>query len=180
MEVTEKPVSPKEVYISLGIGDSTLRKWCLALEANDYSFSRTDKNKRIFFEKDLVVLRHFRNLVQVQNFSIENAALIVVSKFKEEPVREENSNNSVPALRDSNEVITKLLEHIERQENFNHQLLKRLDEQQKYIEEHVNRRDSLLTEALRESQETKKLLLEAQAEQQKKPRKGLLRFFSKE
>lgn len=180
MEGTEKPVSPKDVYISLGIGDSTLRKWCLALEAQDYSFSRTDKNKRIFFEKDLVVLRHFRNLVQVQNFSIENAALIVVSKFKEEPVQEENSSNSVPALRDSNEVITKLLNHIEQQEVFNQQLLKRLDEQQKYIEEHVNKRDSLLMDALRESQETKKLLLEAKEEQQKKSRKGLLKWFSKD
>lgn len=181
MEGTEKPVSPKDVYISLGIGDSTLRKWCLALEAQDYSFSRTDKNKRIFFEKDLVVLRHFRNLVQVQNFSIENAALIVVSKFKEEPVQEENSNNSVPALRDSNEVITKLLNHIEQQEAFNQQLLKRLDEQQKYIEEHVSKRDSLLMDALRESQETKKLLLEAkEEEQQKKARKGLMRWFSRD
>jgi hypothetical protein len=181
MEITEQPISAKEVYISLGIGDSTLRKWCLALEAHDYPLSRTDNNKRIFFEKDLVVLRHFRNLVQVQNFSIENAALIVVSKFKETTDRNENSENNVPALRDANEVITKLLDHIEQQEIFNQQLLRRLDEQQQYIEERLNHRDNMLLESLRESQETKQLLLEAkEAEQQKKPRKGLLRWFSKE
>jgi DNA-binding transcriptional MerR regulator len=180
MEITDKPVSSKEVYVSLGIGDSTLRKWALALEANGYIFPRTDNNKRLFFEKDLVVLRHFRNLVQVQNFSIENAALIVTSKFNEEPVPEENSTNSVPALRDSNELIEKLMNHIEQQEVFNQQLLKRLDEQQKYIEERLNQRDSMLMDSLRQSQETKQLLLEVKEAQEKKPRKGFMHFFSKE
>lgn len=180
MEGTEKPIPAKDVYISLGIGDSTLRKWCLALESQDYIFSRTDNNKRLFSEKDLVVLRHFRNLVQVQNFSIENAAIIVTSKFKESPSDNTNSENNVPAMRDSNEVIGKLMEHIERQEEFNQKLLKRLDEQQKYIEERLEQRDSLLMDSIRSSQETKKLLLEVREEQQKKPRKGLFRFFSKD
>lgn len=173
MEGTEKPISPKDVHISLGIGDSTLRKWCLAMEAQDYQFSRTDNNRRVFFEKDMTVLRHFRNLVQVQNFSIENAAIIVVSKHKDDASLQTNSENSVPVLRDSNEIISKLLDHIEHQEEFNKQLLKRLDEQQKYIEERLDKRDSLLLESIREAQETKKLIAAAQEEQQKKG------FFSK-
>lgn len=168
MEGTEKPISPKDVHVSLGIGDSTLRKWCLALEAQDYQFSRTDNNRRVFFENDMAVLRQFRNLVQVQNFSIENAAIIVVSKHKEDASLQTNGENNVPALRDSNEVIGKLLDYIEHQEEFNKQLLKRLDEQQKYIEERLDKRDSLLLESIRETQETKKLIAAAQEEQQKK------------
>ncbi|MED3553983.1 DUF3967 domain-containing protein [Cytobacillus praedii] len=179
MEVTEKPISPKDVHISLGIGDSTLRKWCLALEAQEYQFSRTDNNRRVFFEKDLVLLRKFRNLVQVQNFSIENAAIIVVSKNREDASLEKNTENSVPALRDSSELINKLMTHIEQQEEFNKQLLKRLDEQQKYLDERLDKRDELLMQSIRESQETKKLIAAAQ-EEQKKPRKGLLKWFTKE
>lgn len=180
MEVTEKPISPKDVHISLGIGDSTLRKWCLALESQEYIFSRTDNNRRIFFEKDLVVLRHFRNLVQVQNFSIENAAIIVVSRYKEEASLEKNSENSVLALRDSTEIINKLMGHIEQQEEFNQQLLRRMDEQQKYLDERLNKRDELLLQSIRESQETKKLIAATQEEKEKKPKRGLLRFFSKD
>ncbi|MBY0124506.1 DUF3967 domain-containing protein [Bacillus sp. S/N-304-OC-R1] len=180
MDGTEKPVSPKDVHISLGIGDSTLRKWCLALEAQEYQFSRTDNNRRVFFEKDLVVLRQFRNLVQVQNFSIENAAIIVASSHREDASSKENNENTVPALRDSNEIINRLLNHIEQQEEFNQQLLKRLDGQQKYIEERLDKRDQLLMESIREAQETKKLIAATQEEQQKKPRKGLLKWLTKD
>jgi DNA-binding transcriptional MerR regulator len=170
MEGTEKPISPKQVYVKLGIGDSTLRKWCLALEQNHIYFSRTDNNRRIFFEKDLELLRQFRNLVQVQNFSIENAAIVVASKKKEEASAEENSKNGVPAIRDSSEVIQKLLEHIERQEHFNQELLKRLDEQQAYIDERMEKRDQLLLEQVKEASEAK--------EPEKKPRRGIFRIFS--
>lgn len=69
MQETEKPLSPKEASISLGIGDSTMRKWCLALETNEYFFSRTENTCRVFFENenDMIVLRHLRQLVQEQN-----------------------------------------------------------------------------------------------------------------
>ncbi|WP_019244553.1 MULTISPECIES: DUF3967 domain-containing protein [Bacillus] len=179
MQGTEKPLSPKEVSINLGIGDSTLRKWCLALEAHEYFFPRTDNNRRVFYERDVVILRHLRQLIQVQNFTLENASLIVVSKFKEDTSLVTNTENSVPQLRDSNEIIEKLMSHIEQQETFNKQLLEKLEEQQKYIEERLNKRDELLMESLKQSQETKRLLLEAQ-EEQKKKRKGLFSFFSKD
>ena len=193
MQGTEKPITPKEASISLGIGDSTLRKWCIALEAHEYFFSRTGNNKRVFFEKDLIILRHLRELVQVQNFSLENASIIVASKFKDLPSTNPNSENSVPALRDSNAAIQSLMEYIEQQEAFNKELLTRLDqqeafnkklitrleEQDKYIQERLEKRDSMLMESLKASQETKKLLLEAQ-EEQKKKRKGIFSFFNKD
>jgi hypothetical protein len=62
-ETTEKAYSPKEMSITLDIGDSTLRKWCIALENNGYGFIRNDQKNRVFVEGDLVVLRHFQNLI---------------------------------------------------------------------------------------------------------------------
>lgn len=192
MQGTEKPITPKDTSITLGIGDSTLRKWCLALEAREYFFSRTDNNKRVFFEKDLIVLRHLRELVQVQNFSLENASIIVASKFNDLTSTNSNTENSVPSLRDQNSAINDLLKYIEQQEKFNKELINRLDqqekfnkkliikleEQDKYIKESLEKRDSVLMESLQASQETKKLLLEAQ-EEQKKKRKGIFNFFNK-
>lgn len=195
MERTEAPYSAKDISLSLDIGDSTLRKWCLALEEHGYDFYRTDQNKRLFTEKDIIVLRHFQQLVQDKSMSMNNAALIVTSRFKKEVFSDETAieqleseMNNVPGMRSDGQLIQQLvtkIESFEEQQNrlveMNKALLDRLDEQQKYIEERLSMRDQVLMESLRESQEAKKLLLEVREEQQKKPqRKGLLKWFSKE
>ena len=172
MDVTEKPISPGDVHVALDIGDSTLRKWCLALEKQGYYFTRTDNNRRVFFEKDLEVLKHFRHLVKVQNFSLENAAIVVASKYKEKEgtVSEQpNSKNAnVLPTEQLQELVSKLLDHVERQEDFNRELLKRLEEQQRYIEERIDKRDRLLMQTLREyQQQTQKLI--AATEEEKLP-----------
>jgi hypothetical protein len=76
------------------------------------------------------------------------------------------------------EYIERQEERFEMQEQFNKKLLERLDEQQKYIEERLNNRDEMLMQSIRETQETKQLLLAAKEEEQKKPRKGLFKWFS--
>lgn len=40
-----------EVAKNLGIGSSTLRKYCLALEEVGYPFERGNNNSRVFFIK---------------------------------------------------------------------------------------------------------------------------------
>jgi DNA-binding transcriptional MerR regulator len=185
---TEKAYSTKEVSLTLGIGDSTLRKWCLALEKNAYKFLRNDRDQRLYVESDLVVLKHFQKLVQDHNMQLENAAALVVDRFGKGafepgtgivPVEKEEERRDLE--RSNSEVIQQLQEHIrtqqeymERQELFNQGLLKRLDQQQKYIEERLDVRDQTLLESLREVQETKKLIATAQE------KKGFLaRLFNK-
>lgn len=172
MDITEKPISPKDVHVVLDIGDSTLRKWCLALEKQGYHFPRTDNNRRVFYERDLEVLRHFRNLVKVQNLSLENAAIVVASRFKQEEgtLSEQKNNENAPVLPSGEvkEMIAKLLDHIERQEAFNKELLQRLEEQQRYIEERIDKRDQLLMQTLREHQQQTQRLIAA-AEEEKLP-----------
>lgn len=180
MRGTDKPYSPKDIALALYAGDSTIRKWCLALEEEGYLFSRTDNNRRVFFERDLVVLRYFQKLVQVQNMSMQNAARIVAPKFKDATFEQENVNNSAPALRSDTKVMEKVFDEIEQLKDLNKQLLKRLDEQQSYIEERLSKRDAVLLESLREVQETKKLMIEQKEEEdQKKSRKGIMRWFSR-
>src|SRR5690606_2037217 len=135
MRGTEKPYSPKDIALALDLGDRTIRKWCLALEQEGYLFSRTDNNRRVLFERDLVVLRHFQELVQVQNMSTENAARIVAPKFKDSTFEQSNSNNGVPVVRDDSPQLEKILDEIEQLKELNKSLLTRLEEQQTYIEE---------------------------------------------
>lgn len=185
-ERTEKAYSPKEMSTTLDVGDSTLRKWCLALEKNGYVFIRNDQNSRVYVENDLVVLRHFQQLVKQHNMQLENAAQLVVDRFGTGasevgtgvvPVEKEEKQRD---LMRSNEFVQKLLDHIEKQEAFNQELLKRLETQQKYIDERLEERDRKFMESLRDSQETKQQLLEIAAAHEEEKKKGFLsRLFGK-
>ena len=153
----ENPLSPKEMSDVLGISDSTLRKYCLALEKNEYFFSRTDNQKRVFFTKDLVVLKKLKELVKVQNMSMENASLIVSAKYKDEPVEQMNTANDVPEVRSSDGIFNKLIDEVEQLKSnqnelisINKQLLERLDEQQRYINERLDKRDEIGRASCRE------------------------------
>lgn len=179
MERTERPFTAKEVSAILEIGDSTLRKWCLAIEEQGYNFPRTDNNKRLFFKHDIDLLKTFRKFVKVQNMSMENAATLIVSKVEEKVFENQNSENNVPATRSDNEVIQKLLHHIEQQEQFNKELLRRLDEQQKYIEERLSKRDEALMQSLREVQETKRLIAAAEEERREEKKNIWSRLFGR-
>lgn len=73
----------KEVAIHLEINVNTLRRWSLELEKTGYSFSRNEKEQRIYYKRDLVVLTDFQRLLG-KTQSLENTAKAVVSKVKEE------------------------------------------------------------------------------------------------
>lgn len=188
-ERTEKAYSPKEVFTTLDIGDSTLRKWCLALEKNGYVFIRNDQNRRIYVEGDLVVLRHFQNLVK-ESIPLDNAAKLVVDRFGKGAF--EVSTVSVPVEKNAFEVgtdtvpednhndIQELKDLVTNQNDLIKELISRMDQQQKYIDERLEERDRKLIESLRESQEERKALLQIAAAQEEEKKKGFLaRLFGK-
>lgn len=175
--------SPNEVANLLGVGGSTLRKWCLAIEAQCYYFGRTENQKRVFNEKDITVLKHFKHLVQVQNMSLENAAILVTSKYESPSSVETNIDSNVTEGRSPIQVLNTLVARLERLEKANEALVEHnkmmleiIQEQRTLLEERLNDRDQLLLQSLRESQEVKKLMLES-AEKQK--RRGIMKFFGK-
>jgi DNA-binding transcriptional MerR regulator len=180
--------SPKEIAGMLDIGDSTLRKWCIALEEQGYFFTRTDNKRRLFFDKDIIVLKHLRELVQVQHLSLENATKVVTTKYKQDERDASEHQNGTSDERSLESDTQKILNRLEQLENFNMTLLDTIDKQQKYIEERLDKqeermekRDSMLMESLRESQETKRLMIEAKEEaEKKKQRKGILSWFKGE
>jgi hypothetical protein len=204
-ETIEKAYATKEISLTLDIGSSTLRKWCLALEENGYYFARTDNQKRLFVARDVVALRYFQKLVQGENFSLDNAAKVIASKYKVEASEsrtpsvlleneEEQSyfwHSYEEDMEEIKELVTNQSEVITKQTELIKDLVTRMDQQQKYIDEKLAKQDELLLDAIRESQresqETKQLLLtaqtvaqEAKQVEEKKPRKGIMKWFSKE
>lgn len=161
----------------LNIGDSTLRKWCIALEKNAYKFIRNDQNQRLYVEHDLIALRHFQVLVQEHHFKIENAADVVISRFNgvafqnETGIVLDETAASIPTetTPDTNQVINRLLayieeqdrtskllmERLEKQEQFNQKLLERLNRQHCLAEERMQERHTMLMEKVRTLQALK-------------------------
>lgn len=161
----------REMCERLDISDSTLRKWCISLEKNGYTFTRGEQNRRLFLNQDLEALDHLKLLVQGKKMSLENATIIITSRYNES-----RSSTGTPSVLEENnnegEIINKLYEHIkkqdqfiEKQEQFNQELLKRLDKQAEYINNRLDKRDkSLLNtmdQLMQQRKEEMKLLEQA-------------------
>jgi DNA-binding transcriptional MerR regulator len=173
-------------------GKCTLRKWAGALEESGYTFAKNEQGHRLYVERDIVILRQFKKLVQETNMPLENAANLVVDRASEHPLLPvaggalNGGTIDQRSFMRSEDVNNRILDRLERQEEFNYQLLNELQRQrevieqlQKYIHESLERRDQQLLASLRETQETKKLLLEQkqQEEERQKKRRGFFRRF---
>jgi DNA-binding transcriptional MerR regulator len=182
----------KEVADNLGIVTSTLRKWCLMIEnenIGNYKFERNLKDQRVFYDYDLLALRQIKKLTTEDGILLEDAVKSVADKLRaQKEVRDdtkEEAEVSAP-LPDMQAKFDKLLEYIERQderfdqqERFNRELLSKLDEQQHYISESLKKRDEQLLFAIRETQETKRLIASAE-EAKPEPKKSFFaRLFQK-
>jgi hypothetical protein len=183
----------KDVSASLELGDSTLRKWCIELEKNGYVFLKDDHNNRAFTEHDIIALRTFKEQVQLRNKTLKNAAIAVVSTFKKDrttygtgsgtkvvpdgtnPVLEEkmNGNTRSDYVLVKNEDMEQILKSQKQLENFNKELLMRLDKLSDHISNEFKQRDKQVQHLLDQTSETKMLLGAAQEaaanQEQEKP-----------
>ncbi|MGG4042371.1 DUF3967 domain-containing protein [Bacillus smithii] len=178
----------KEVAEALKISDSTLRKWAMTLEKFGYEFIRGANNSRAFVERDIIALRRMKELIQNRGVTVRNAAQAVISSL--EPTTGtggvQGTNEVVvhdsqePAI--SAELLKEVLERQERLEELNRQLIEKLEKQQRYINERLEKRDANLMEAMRQVQETQRLIAASKKEQEEQ-KKGfiahVLEYFKK-
>lgn len=166
----------KEVSEVLQIGNSTLRKWCLALEKQGYQFTRGGhNNSRAFLERDILTLRRMKELIQNKNITLETASEIVMSRLQEaertEVVPQENEiqeQTTLPALFvEQNEMIIELLERQEQLEKQNEIMFQKLQEQQNFIADQLEQKDRKFMAALQESRELQQQIASSLEEKKK-------------
>lgn len=176
----EKAYWNHEVAQRLNIGESTLRKYCMELEKNGYTFIKGSMDSRAFTDKDLIALAHFQTLYKKKKLTREEAAKRVVERYSDD---EGGSDVATPVQNMDNrsiEVLEQMIfrmmkENQEKQRLMNDELLekieKRLEEQNNLLreqKEHMEKRDKMLLENLRRTQEEKAAAIE---EEQKKKSK---------
>ncbi|KAB2486561.1 DUF3967 domain-containing protein [Priestia endophytica] len=143
--------STKQAADNLGISTSTLRKWCLLLEKEEYIFDRNENNNRIFYDTDLLALRHIKKLTQEEGRTLENAAKDVSTKGRARKSITHSDMDDKSEITDDiavttrhdgykinqllelverqNEVLSRQEERIDRLDRFNRELLMELKNQ---------------------------------------------------
>ncbi|PEA52727.1 hypothetical protein CON64_22135 [Bacillus pseudomycoides] len=156
-----------EVAKNLGIGSSTLRKYCLALEEAGYPFERGNNNSRIFFHKDVATIECLVTAMNKKNVTLEQAINLAMTSV----IENEIAIVATDSVADT-EHTKALIERIERLEQLNLELIQRLDQQSKLLQEtdaqriiREEQRDIQLMQVLREIQDSKRLI--AASEQRK-------------
>ncbi|HHT7240382.1 DUF3967 domain-containing protein [Bacillus sp. JJ927] len=141
-----------EVAKNLGIGSSTLRKYCLALEKAGYSFKRGNNNSRIFYHNDVATIERLIVAMRKNNLTLDHAINLAMTSV---------TKNEVAIT----EHIRTLVERIKRLEQLNLELIQRFDQQSKLLQEtdvqHIIReeqRDVQLMQVLREIQDSSRLI----------------------
>ena len=169
----------KEVSERLGIGDSTLRKWSISLEIAGYRFIQKEKGDiiiRMYRERDVTALLRYKELIQSKVETMDSVAKIIVDEFgsgtnenDKEWSRSLIVTEALPTplsvyeeafqifIERQNEVNRKLLE---KQEELIDQMDQRINDQQKYIQETLEKRDQQLMQTLREIHEIRRLEVE--------------------
>jgi len=174
-----------EVSKILGIGESTLRKWCLALEKNGYTFIRGTKDSRAFTQHDLNATTYFKDLTKVKRYTIDQAAKLVVEKYGER----EGVERTVPVIQESNRSFEEFNDNIKllvelslNQEENNKKLMKHLAASEELIKE----QKQVINQLLQEREE--KLLIETRSieskteeeeTKKKRPIERIKNFFKK-
>lgn len=156
-----------DVCAILDIKESTLRKYALILQDAGYHFHTNDKGQRGYFDRDVTVLRRFLEIKKASDMTLEQSANAVMAWVEQSGVSlrviEKNKEDER-----YNADIKELKEMVSNQNELLKALMTQMDQQQKYIDDSLKKRDEVLMQSLKESMETRKLIAAAQEEEKKK------------
>ncbi|MGX9952680.1 DUF3967 domain-containing protein [Bacillus subtilis] len=164
----------------LKIQESTLRKYCIMLEEAGYKFHKNEHGHRGYFNDDVIALKRLIEIKKHPDMTLKQACNAVISWIKEKDVTDSDITDITDDER-HNDSYNKLLNEFEefkkQQEEFNKELIDQLKKQQEYIQNSLLERDKKLLEAIRESQETKKLIAATQQEEKEEQKKSWWQFW---
>ncbi|QTR81187.1 DUF3967 domain-containing protein (plasmid) [Bacillus cytotoxicus] len=171
--MTSKKDSSQSIYISkdvammLKIQESTLRKYCIMLEEHGYHFHKNEHGHRGFMDNDVITLRKLIEIKSHPDMTLKQACNAIMTWVKGKDMSDVDTN-VITENEQHGERYDELKGMIQQQNEMLKQMVRKMDEQQRYIDERLERRDQQLMSAIREMQEEKRVLLETAATQKKK------------
>lgn len=171
--MTVKTDSSQSVYISkdvammLKVQESTLRKYCIMLEEHGYHFHKNEHGHRGFLDNDVITLRKLIEIKSHPDMTLKQSCSAVMTWVREKDMSKVDTD-VITEDTQHDERYNELKEMIAQQNEILKQMAMKLDEQQRYIDERLEKRDQKLMGAIREMQEEKRMFLET-AVTNKKP-----------
>lgn len=165
-----------EVAEQLMINRNTLRRWLLQYE--DYLNTKLEGNTKFIHESSVPAIKLIKDCYakQLQEHEIKDK----LAKNHEIPKNAEMDETEKAPGPQYEQELNEIKILLQQQQEFNKQLVERLNEQQKYIETRMDARDKNLISMIREFQETKQQLLEtATAKEDVKEEKEQKNWWSK-
>jgi hypothetical protein len=166
----------------LKIQESTLRKYCIMLEEAGYKFHKNELGHRGFLNNDVIALKRLLEIKKHPDMTLKQACNAVTVWVKENSVTDRDTTDITKHDQHNDSYNTlshQFKDFQEQQMQFNQELLNQLKQQQEFIETSLKERDQKLTEALRETLETKKMIAAATEQQQQKKSSFWQRLFTK-
>jgi DNA-binding transcriptional MerR regulator len=162
MEIYEKI---DEVAKAIGLSPSTIKKYYGLFEQQGYKFKRSIEGHVLFSQHDIELLKE---LVILKNESGMTVIKAIKQILLEEGITGTTDTTDLADMTGSITAMSKQITSVMTELSEVKELLKQQNEamqqQQKYIENSLDRRDKMLMEAIREQQETKRLMIESQKE----------------
>ncbi|NHN35547.1 MerR family transcriptional regulator [Paenibacillus agricola] len=148
-----KQYGTKEIAYMLGVEPVTVRKYAVALETAGYVIGRSEADRRIYTEKNVMAFNQLQALRNHNALSLEAAAMIVAAKDSDVAIFKHDGNRIEDlAIQEQYEKRFDVLESkMEKLVSLNAELVGRLDQRQQWEE----KRDRQIVEALQELRETR-------------------------
>ncbi|MGR5980761.1 hypothetical protein ACT7DJ_33995 [Bacillus cereus] len=112
------------------VKESTLRKYFQILETHGYIFLKNDRGHRAFFDKDVVTLRQYVDLVQKNKMSMDSAAKVVLAMDSSNDLSHCDNDKDYVTKEELCDIIKGLTKTIQQQNEY---LNKRLEERDRTL-----------------------------------------------
>ncbi|MGN2275452.1 hypothetical protein [Priestia megaterium] len=171
----------------VGISVATVRKYAQYMEKAGYMFLRNESGHRVFLDEHILLFKEFNGLSKTGSLSLGHIANTLTAKYHDIKFEENDKHIGSEAAPDTtlidkgsehkitltdeqyNNLINKLdrlamlddmAVQLDQQKEFNKMLMEKLEQQQKYIEQRLDKRDSQLIESMRNSMDQRQAMIE--------------------
>lgn len=196
-----KEYGTKDIANMVDIAESTVRKYAQALEKAGYRFIKNENGFRIYTDNDVFVFNEVKNLSKKNAMPVERIAKMIVFNQKQK-IRDEAESDTLEKIQSNQQessdiaqydnrfnklmdqldklnMIEDIVKELQEIKEVNRQLTERVQEQEKFIKESLEKRDRQLMESLNYALEFRQARIEA-AIAEKETQKGFFsRFLSK-
>ena len=156
--LNKRLLTVKEVANLVDETPNVIRNWLKELKMY-IPVIKNESGYNVFDDEAIEILKQIKHLHRERNYSVKQIEHYFFTNGEAyKPINQKTFDEKfADEMNELKEQIKALQEHNQKQDEFNKTLILKLEEQSKYIDEKLNKRDQALMESLRIVQETKAL-----------------------